>query len=71
MLCYRELQAVVLKKSHGNFTGQVFVAVDVQLARVRAKVAVLHSRVTDISFPVVTRAEFYNTIGQKRTSTNK
>lgn len=35
-----------------------------QLSRVRAMVADLNSRVTDISLPTDTRAEFFNTIGR-------
>lgn len=43
------------------------VASTVQLTRVRAMVAVLHSRVTDLSFPADTRTEFFNTIDPERT----
>jgi hypothetical protein len=58
---------IVLKKSDGNFYGGFSVASTAQLRRVRAMVAVLHSRVTDLSFPADTRTEFFNTIDRSRT----
>jgi 2'-5' RNA ligase len=56
----------VLKKSHGNVSDGLLVAPTAQLARVHPIATVSNSRVTDLSFPIDTRAEFFNTIGQKR-----
>lgn len=51
------------RKLHPQDTARLHAA---QLARVRAMVAVLDSRVTDSSFPTDTEAEFFNTIGRDR-----
>jgi hypothetical protein len=66
----RPQSAYVLKKSGSSFYGQFSLASQVQLTRVRAMVAVLHSRVTDLSFQANTRTEFFNTISQEETLPN-
>ena len=57
---------IVLKKSPGNFFEQISVMSTVQPTHDRVVVDVLDSRVIDLSLPVGTRPEFFNTIGQKQ-----
>jgi hypothetical protein len=56
--------SIVLKKPDGNFNGGFPGVSTVQLTGVRAMVAVLDGRDTDLSFPCDTKAEFFNAIGR-------